>query len=158
GAGGRSPAGRGRGAGHGRPALPGSDLALLQPRRLRRRPARRERLRRDAAGLRRRRDARAAGREPPSCGPAARVLRTPRGNPRAPRRDNDSAKEEFMRRLTWLVVLAALAVAGGFMTAPALSQSKVVKIGDLGSKVGVFEGYGKYQTMFMQLAVDELNA
>jgi branched-chain amino acid transport system substrate-binding protein len=33
-----------------------------------------------------------------------------------------------------------------------------VKIGDLGSKVGVFEGYGKYQTMGMQLAVDELNA
>jgi len=56
------------------------------------------------------------------------------------------------------VVLAALAVAGGFMTAPALSQSKVVKIGDLGSKVGVFEGYGKYQTMGMQLAVEELNA
>jgi branched-chain amino acid transport system substrate-binding protein len=63
-----------------------------------------------------------------------------------------------MKRMTWLVVLAALAVAGGFMTAPALSQSKVVKIGDLGSKVGVFEGYGKYQTMFMQLAVEELNA
>src|SRR5437773_1192231 len=42
--------------------------------------------------------------------------------------------------------------------APALAQSKVVKIGDLGSKVGVFEGYGKYQTMGMQLAVDELNA
>ena len=63
-----------------------------------------------------------------------------------------------MRRMTWLVVLAALAVAGGVMTAPALSQSKVVKIGDLGSKVGVFEGYGKYQTMGMQLAVDELNA
>jgi branched-chain amino acid transport system substrate-binding protein len=63
-----------------------------------------------------------------------------------------------MKRMTWLVVLAALVAAGGFMTAPALSQSKVVKIGDLGSKVGVFEGYGKYQTMFMQLAVDELNA
>src|SRR5256886_151249 len=42
--------------------------------------------------------------------------------------------------------------------APALSQSKVVKIGDVGSKVGVFEGYGKYQTMFMQMAVEELNA
>ena len=63
-----------------------------------------------------------------------------------------------MKRLTWLVVLAALLVAGGFLAAPALSQSKVVKIGDLGSKVGVFEGYGKYQTMFMQMAVEELNA
>src|SRR5438094_7741010 len=63
-----------------------------------------------------------------------------------------------MRRMTWLVVLVTLAVAGTWMAAPALSQSKVVKIGDLGSKVGVFEGYGKYQTMGMQLAVDELNA
>ena len=63
-----------------------------------------------------------------------------------------------MKRLTWLVVLAALLVAGGFLSAPASSQSKVVKIGDLGSKVGVFEGYGKYQTMFMQMAVEELNA
>src|SRR5207245_2040673 len=53
---------------------------------------------------------------------------------------------------------AALAVAGAWMATPALSQSKVVKIGDLGSKVGVFEGYGKYQTMFMQMAVEELNA
>jgi ABC-type branched-subunit amino acid transport system substrate-binding protein len=34
----------------------------------------------------------------------------------------------------------------------------VVKIGDLGSKVGVFEGYGKYQSMMIQLAVEELNA
>ena len=41
--------------------------------------------------------------------------------------------------------------------APAAAQ-KVVKIGDLGSKVGVFEGYGKYQTMAIQLAVEELNA
>ncbi len=63
-----------------------------------------------------------------------------------------------MRRITWLVVLVAFTIAAGWMTAPALSQSKVVKIGDLGSKVGVFEGYGKYQTMGMQLAVEELNA
>ena len=63
-----------------------------------------------------------------------------------------------MRRMTWLVVLLALALAGGWLAAPALSQSKVVKIGDLGSKVGVFEGYGKYQTMGMQMAVEELNA
>jgi branched-chain amino acid transport system substrate-binding protein len=70
-----------------------------------------------------------------------------------------ATKEGFlMRRMTWLVVLVMLTVAAGWLAAPALSQSKVVKIGDLGSKVGVFEGYGKYQTMGMQLAVEELNA
>ncbi|HEX9819781.1 MAG TPA: ABC transporter substrate-binding protein [Methylomirabilota bacterium] len=63
-----------------------------------------------------------------------------------------------MRRMSWLVVIVAVAVGGVWMAAPALSQSKVVKIGDLGSKVGVFEGYGKYQTMGIQLAVEELNA
>ena len=64
-----------------------------------------------------------------------------------------------MRRLaSFVVVVLVVVLAGVWMTAPALSQSKVVKIGDLGSKVGVFEGYGKYQTMFMQLAVEELNA
>jgi branched-chain amino acid transport system substrate-binding protein len=64
-----------------------------------------------------------------------------------------------MRRLASLVMIVlVLAFAAVWMAAPALSQSKVVKIGDLGSKVGVFEGYGKYQTMFMQLAVEELNA
>jgi branched-chain amino acid transport system substrate-binding protein len=63
-----------------------------------------------------------------------------------------------MRRMTWLVVVVALTIAAAWMAAPALSQSKVVKIGDLGSKVGVFEGYGKYQTMGMQMAVEELNA
>jgi len=63
-----------------------------------------------------------------------------------------------MRRMTGLVVLVALTIAAAWMAAPALSQSKVVKIGDLGSKVGVFEGYGKYQTMGIQMAVEELNA
>ena len=53
-----------------------------------------------------------------------------------------------------LVAIASLA----WSAAPAISQPKVVKIGDLGSKVGVFEGYGKYQTMMMQMAVEELNA
>jgi branched-chain amino acid transport system substrate-binding protein len=60
--------------------------------------------------------------------------------------------------MTWFVVLVVLALAGAWVAAPALSQSKVVKIGDLGSKVGVFEGYGKYQTMGIQMAVEELNA
>ena len=56
-------------------------------------------------------------------------------------------------------VLAVLLSCGLFawLAAPAAAQ-KVVKIGDLGSKVGVFEGYGKYQTMAIQLAVEELNA
>src|SRR2546428_13341831 len=63
-----------------------------------------------------------------------------------------------MRRMTGLLRLVALGIAGAWLAAPALSQSKVVKIGDLGSKVGVFEGYGKYQTMGMQMAVEELNA
>ena len=63
-----------------------------------------------------------------------------------------------MKRLTWLVLVPAIVVSALWAAAPVMSQSKVVKIGDLGSKVGVFEGYGKYQTMMMQMAVDELNA
>jgi branched-chain amino acid transport system substrate-binding protein len=63
-----------------------------------------------------------------------------------------------MKRVTWgfaaLIAVAALV----WVSAPAVSQPKVVKIGDLGSKVGVFEGYGKYQTWGMQMAVEELNA
>ena len=63
-----------------------------------------------------------------------------------------------MKRLTWLVMFLAVVVSAVWVAAPALSQSKVVKIGDLGSKVGVFEGYGKYQTWGVQMAVEELNA
>ena len=55
------------------------------------------------------------------------------------------------------VTLALVVVGAAVGLAPAQS-GKVVKIGDLGSKVGVFEGYGKYQTMGMTLAVEELNA
>src|SRR3989442_749026 len=62
-----------------------------------------------------------------------------------------------MKRIACVVVLVA-AVALVWVAAPAVSQPKVVKIGDLGSKVGVFEGYGKYQTMGIQMAVEELNA
>jgi branched-chain amino acid transport system substrate-binding protein len=61
-----------------------------------------------------------------------------------------------MKRRPFLATLVSLAVLG-WLSSPATAQ-KVVKIGDLGSKVGVFEGYGKYQTMMMQMAVDELNA
>src|SRR5688572_10654844 len=63
-----------------------------------------------------------------------------------------------MRRMTWLVVLVALTVAASVASVAPAQAPKVVKIGDLGSKVGVFEGYGKYQTMGMQMAVEELNA
>src|SRR5437870_2619110 len=62
-----------------------------------------------------------------------------------------------MKRIACVVVLVA-AVALVWIAAPAISEPKVVKIGDLGSKVGVFEGYGKYQTMGITLAVEELNA
>src|SRR5437879_3230688 len=62
-----------------------------------------------------------------------------------------------MKRITCAVVLATVAVLVWVAT-PAVSQPKVVRIGDLGSKVGVFEGYGKYQTMGIQMAVEELNA
>jgi branched-chain amino acid transport system substrate-binding protein len=54
-------------------------------------------------------------------------------------------------------VLTLVVLAGAVALAPA-QGGKVVKIGDLGSKVGVFEGYGKYQSMGIQLAVEELNA
>ncbi|MEK7386542.1 MAG: ABC transporter substrate-binding protein [candidate division NC10 bacterium] len=63
-----------------------------------------------------------------------------------------------MKRLTWLALFLAVVVSAVWVAAPAMSQSKVVKIGDIGSKVGVFEGYGKYQTMGVQMAVEELNA
>jgi len=57
--------------------------------------------------------------------------------------------------LSVLLAVAVLAAVAGLAPAQA---PKVVKIGDLGSKVGVYEGYGKYQTMGMTLAVEELNA
>jgi branched-chain amino acid transport system substrate-binding protein len=60
-----------------------------------------------------------------------------------------------MKRSAIIAVVLALVVVSG--VAPAAAQ-KVVKIGDLGSKIGVYEGYGKYQTMGMTLAVEELNA
>jgi branched-chain amino acid transport system substrate-binding protein len=60
-------------------------------------------------------------------------------------------------KLVLASVLAVAVLAGAVALAPA-QGSKVVKIGDLGSKVGVFEGYGKYQSMGIQLAVEELNA
>ena len=63
-----------------------------------------------------------------------------------------------MKRVMWgFVALVAVATLV-WVSAPAVSQPKVVKIGDLGSKVGVFEGYGKYQTWGIQMAVEELNA
>jgi branched-chain amino acid transport system substrate-binding protein len=63
-----------------------------------------------------------------------------------------------MKRLTWFVPAVAVSVGLAWLAPAALSQQKVVKVGDLGSKVGVFEGYGKYQSMFLQLAAEEINA
>jgi branched-chain amino acid transport system substrate-binding protein len=57
-----------------------------------------------------------------------------------------------------LASVLSLALLGGAVTLAPAQGGKVVKIGDLGSKVGVFEGYGKYQSMGIQLAVEELNA
>src|SRR5262249_38287662 len=172
GAGGRPPARGRRARGNDRPALPRSDLALLQSGRLRGWSARRARVGGDAPGLRRRRRPSASRLRHSRCDAAASLVRAPRANSEWPHPHDvnvfiyaggatppwNPGEEELMTRIAWLVVLAAVAVAGGLMTHPALSQSKVVKIGDLGSKVGVFEGYGKYQTMGMQLAVEELNA
>jgi branched-chain amino acid transport system substrate-binding protein len=61
------------------------------------------------------------------------------------------------RRLGISLIAALTLVAAGAMVVPAQAP-KVVKIGDIGSKVGVFEGYGKYQSMMIQMAVEELNA
>ncbi len=144
------------------------DLALLQPRGFRRREPRQQGLGRPPPGLRRGGDLREAGDRggragrsgrPPEAAPAHRT------GPFDPDRIVvdarivvNATKEEFMKRVTWgftvLVAIAALV----WIAAPAGSQQKVVKIGDLGSKVGVFEGYGKYQTWGMQMAVEELNA
>src|SRR5205814_4693241 len=63
-----------------------------------------------------------------------------------------------MKRVSWLVPLVAVAAGVAWLAPAAVPQPKVVKIGDLGSKVGVFEGYGKYQTWGIQMAVEELNA
>src|SRR2546428_146821 len=57
-----------------------------------------------------------------------------------------------MKRIACVVVLAA-AAALVWVAAPAVSQPKVVRIGDLGSKVGVFEGYGKYQKMGIRVYI-----
>jgi len=57
-----------------------------------------------------------------------------------------------------VTVVTVLTIAGVAGVTGFAADQKVVKIGDLGSKVGVFEGYGRYQTMGMTLAVEELNA
>jgi branched-chain amino acid transport system substrate-binding protein len=62
-----------------------------------------------------------------------------------------------MIRKRWAVL--ALAVVLGLTVPPAaFAGDHVIKIGDVGSKVGVFEGYGRWQTMGVVLAVEELNA
>jgi branched-chain amino acid transport system substrate-binding protein len=63
-----------------------------------------------------------------------------------------------MKGKTLLVLIVAAGALGAAVALAPAQAPKVVKIGDLGSKVGVFEGYGKYQTMGVTLAVEELNA
>jgi branched-chain amino acid transport system substrate-binding protein len=53
--------------------------------------------------------------------------------------------------------LALILLGAGGQPAPA-GAPPLVKIGDLGSKVGVLEGYGTHQTMGLRLAVEEINA
>ncbi|PYN91901.1 MAG: hypothetical protein DMD89_29410 [Candidatus Rokuibacteriota bacterium] len=62
-----------------------------------------------------------------------------------------------MRRCIGLMLVQGL-VSLGWTGSLAASPPKIVKIGDLGSKVGVLEGYGKYQRMGLTLAVEEINA
>src|SRR2546427_356461 len=135
-------------------AIPRGDLALLQPRRLRRRAARRHDLGRHPPRLRR-----GDGLRHVHCGagPAAGTAQPDRARPLDAHRVVNPSKEGLMKCIIRAVVLATVAVLVWVAT-PAVSQPKVVRIGDLGSKVGVFEGYGKYQTMGIQMAVEELNA
>jgi branched-chain amino acid transport system substrate-binding protein len=63
-----------------------------------------------------------------------------------------------MKRLLGMSLVLALALVTALVVVVPAQAPKVVKIGDIGSKVGVFEGYGKYQSMMIQMAVEELNA
>ena len=55
-------------------------------------------------------------------------------------------------------VMFVLAVVLGLLVAPLALAQETIKIGDLGSKVGVFEGYGRWQTYGVVMAVEEINA
>ena len=55
-------------------------------------------------------------------------------------------------------VVFVLAVVLGLSVAPLALAQETIKIGDLGSKVGVFEGYGRWQTYGVVMAVEEINA
>jgi branched-chain amino acid transport system substrate-binding protein len=63
-----------------------------------------------------------------------------------------------MKRLLGISLLLSIVLVVAWVMAVPAQGPKVVKIGDIGSKVGVFEGYGKYQSMMIQMAVEELNA
>ena len=58
-----------------------------------------------------------------------------------------------MRRATFGIVAMVVAV---LLAAPGFAQT--IKIGDIGSKTGVFEGYGRYQSFAVGMAVEEINA
>jgi branched-chain amino acid transport system substrate-binding protein len=58
----------------------------------------------------------------------------------------------------WVGVVVVALMLGLGVTPATDAADDVVKIGDLGSKVGVFEGYGRWQTYGVVLAVEEINA
>src|SRR5262245_11706964 len=167
----RCPGTRG-GADRRRPEVPRGHLALLQSRRLRRHPVRQQGGRRDPPRVRRSRgihegSGRLDGDRTCLEGRASRGRARSREDARAHPADRadtlgahrnvlDIPKEGLMKKHAWLPLVVSLALLGWL--APDAYAQKVVKIGDLGSKVGVFEGYGKYQTMAIQMAVEELNA
>src|SRR5207249_11117298 len=133
---------------------PRVDLELLQPRRQRRRAARQHDL---VSHPPRRQRGDVLRQIRRGAGPAAGTAHPDGARPLDAHRVVNPSKEGLMKRIVRAVVLATVAVLVWVAT-PAVSQPKVVRIGDLGSKVGVFEGYGKYQTMGIQMAVEELNA
>src|SRR5207253_6210253 len=117
-----------------RPEVPRGDLALLQPRGLRRRDARQQGLGRRPPRLRRGGDLREAGDRRGRAGRSGRPSEAApahRTGPLDPDRIVvdaivvDATKEEFMKRVTWgftvLVAIAALV----WIAAPAVSQQKV---------------------------------
>jgi branched-chain amino acid transport system substrate-binding protein len=58
-----------------------------------------------------------------------------------------------MRKVMWGIVAVWMAV---LVAAPAFGQT--IKVGDIGSKTGVFEGYGRFQSYAVGMAVEEINA
>ncbi len=58
----------------------------------------------------------------------------------------------------WCGALVLASILGLGAVPAALASDHVIKIGDLGSKTGVFEGYGRWSTYGVVMAVEEINA